>query len=92
MIDKSIPGDHDIRYYPIIDIVTRTCAYTNHTILAEALETWPMEYLEEIVPHIFHLRNGDAIQAEISCPRCGQRMEHYIDYNKQAVYLCSHCL
>ena len=49
-------------------------------------------YLEEIVPHIFHLRGGDAIRAEISCPRCGQRMEHYIDYNKEAVYLCSHCL
>ena len=32
--------------------VTATCAYTNHTILAEALETWPMDYLEEVVPHL----------------------------------------
>ncbi len=35
-----------------IDIVTKTCAYTNHTILAEALEKWPMDYLEEVVPHL----------------------------------------
>ncbi|MFI3199974.1 MAG: glycogen/starch/alpha-glucan phosphorylase [Eubacteriales bacterium] len=33
-----------------IDIVSKTCAYTNHTILAEALEKWPMNYLEKVVP------------------------------------------
>lgn len=33
--------------------VSATCAYTNHTILAEALEKWPMDYLEEVVPHLF---------------------------------------
>ena len=32
--------------------VSKTCAYTNHTILAEALEKWPMEYLEEVVPNL----------------------------------------
>ncbi len=35
-----------------IEIVTNTCAYTNHTILAEALEKWPLSYLEEVVPHL----------------------------------------
>ena len=35
-----------------IEIVTKTCAYTNHTILAEALEKWPMEYLKKIVPQL----------------------------------------
>lgn len=35
-----------------ITIVSQTCAYTNHTILAEALEKWPLEYLEETVPHL----------------------------------------
>lgn len=35
-----------------IEIVTKTCAYTNHTILAEALEKWPIEYLEKVVPHL----------------------------------------
>ena len=35
-----------------IATVSKTCAYTNHTILAEALEKWPMDYLEEVVPHL----------------------------------------
>ena len=35
-----------------ISIVSKTCAYTNHTILAEALEKWPMDYMEEVVPHL----------------------------------------
>lgn len=33
-----------------VSVVSRTCAYTNHTILAEALETWPLSYLEKVVP------------------------------------------
>ena len=35
-----------------IDIVSKTCAYTNHTILAEALEKWPIHYLEKVVPQL----------------------------------------
>ncbi len=35
-----------------IQVVSKTCAYTNHTILAEALETWPLEYLEKVVPQL----------------------------------------
>lgn len=35
-----------------IDIVSKTCAYTNHTILAEALEKWPLKYLEKAVPQL----------------------------------------
>ena len=35
-----------------IEIVTKTCAYTNHTILAEALEKWPIDYLEKAVPQL----------------------------------------
>lgn len=35
-----------------IDIVRRTCAYTNHTILAEALEKWPISYLQKAVPQL----------------------------------------
>ena len=35
-----------------IDVVSKTCAYTNHTILAEALEKWPLEYLEKVVPQL----------------------------------------
>jgi starch phosphorylase len=35
-----------------IEVVSKTCAYTNHTILAEALEKWPLEYLEKVVPQL----------------------------------------
>lgn len=35
-----------------IEIVSKTCAYTNHTILAEALEKWPMHYLKKVVPQL----------------------------------------
>ncbi len=35
-----------------IEVVSRTCAYTNHTILAEALEKWPLAYLEKVVPQL----------------------------------------
>lgn len=35
-----------------IAVVKKVCAYTNHTILAEALEKWPIDYLEEVVPHL----------------------------------------
>lgn len=35
-----------------VDVVARSCAYTNHTILAEALEKWPLSYLEQVVPQL----------------------------------------
>ncbi len=35
-----------------IEVVSRTCAYTNHTILAEALEKWPVDYLKKVVPQL----------------------------------------
>ncbi len=35
-----------------IEIVSKTCAYTNHTILSEALEKWPIGYLNKVVPHL----------------------------------------
>lgn len=44
-----------ILMYEAIDIVTQTCAYTNHTILAEALETWPYAYMKKVVPHLMDI-------------------------------------
>ena len=35
-----------------IEVVSKTCAYTNHTILAEALEKWPVYYLKKVVPQL----------------------------------------
>ena len=45
-------GIHGFTMDEAIQLVTNTCAYTNHTILAEALEKWPMDYMEEVVPHL----------------------------------------
>lgn len=44
-----------------VEIVSHTCAYTNHTILAEALEKWPLAYLEKAVPQLVPIiKNLDA--------------------------------
>ena len=43
---RGIPEDE------AVEIVVKVCAYTNHTILAEALEKWPVAYLERAVPHL----------------------------------------
>ena len=52
-----------------IDVVTKTCAYTNHTILAEALEKWPIDYLAEVVPHLIPIiRELDARVREKKYP------------------------
>lgn len=42
----------NIDFNEAIEIVEKTCAYTNHTILAEALEKWPVSYLEQVAPQI----------------------------------------
>ena len=54
-----------------VDVVRKTCAYTNHTILAEALEKWPVSYLEKVVPHLMPIiRDLDArVKREISTMR-----------------------
>ena len=46
-----------------MEIVAKTCAYTNHTILAEALEKWPIAYLQKVVPQllpIIHILDNEA--------------------------------
>lgn len=45
-------GVHGIEFNEAVQIVTDTCAYTNHTILAEALEKWPRHYLDTVVPQL----------------------------------------
>ena len=41
-----------IAFDEAVEIVSEVCAYTNHTILAEALEKWPLHYLEKVVPQL----------------------------------------
>ena len=45
-------GERGIDFDEAAEIVSHVCAYTNHTILAESLEKWPIHYLEDIVPQL----------------------------------------
>ena len=49
---RILTGQEGFTMDEAIAVVSRTCAYTNHTILAEALEKWPLAYLEEVVPQL----------------------------------------
>ena len=44
--------EKEIEFEEAVEIVTKVCAYTNHTILAEALEKWPKHFLETVVPQL----------------------------------------
>ena len=44
--------EEDFNMSEAIAVVSKTCAYTNHTILAEALEKWPLKYLRKVVPQL----------------------------------------
>ena len=45
-------GERGIKFDEAVEIVRSMTAYTNHTLLAEALEKWPLHYLEQVVPHL----------------------------------------
>ena len=49
---RILRDEKGIDFDEAVDIVSKCCAYTNHTILAEALEKWPIKYLKEIVPQL----------------------------------------
>lgn len=58
-------GEHGIGTGEALDIIQGVCGYTNHTILAEALETWPLSYLERAVPQLVPIiQELDAIAAK----------------------------
>ena len=61
---------HGIDFAEAVTIVQGMTGYTNHTILAEALEKWPLAYLEEVVPHlVVIIKDLDAlVRAEYSEP------------------------
>ena len=58
------------------DIVTKTFAYTNHTVMAEALEKWSCDLLKSVVPRIF------SIIVEINNRYCASLWERYHDHKK----------
>ena len=56
-----------------VKIVVKTCAYTNHTILAEALEKWPVRYLKKVVPQLIPII--EALNAIISEKYSDERVQ-----------------
>ncbi len=49
---RLLTWDEGFTMEDAINVVKKTCAYTNHTILAEALEKWPLDYLNKVVPQL----------------------------------------
>ena len=49
---RLLTTEHGMEMDDAIEIVSHCCAYTNHTILAEALEKWPVEFFKEAVPQL----------------------------------------
>lgn len=62
---RILMKDYSMEFEKAVEIVSNMTGYTNHTILAEALEKWPVEYLEEAVPEIVEIiRKLDEIVKE----------------------------
>ncbi|MCC9878084.1 glycogen/starch/alpha-glucan family phosphorylase, partial [Streptococcus agalactiae] len=49
---RLLTEKHGFEFDEAVSVVRNMVGYTNHTILAEALEKWPLEYLNEVVPHL----------------------------------------
>ncbi|HEM2809924.1 TPA: glycogen/starch/alpha-glucan family phosphorylase [Streptococcus suis] len=62
---RLLTEKHGIEFAEAVAIVKNMTGYTNHTILAEALEKWPLEFLEEVVPHLVGIiKELDALVAQ----------------------------
>ncbi|MGQ7409757.1 glycogen/starch/alpha-glucan family phosphorylase [Streptococcus suis] len=62
---RLLTEKHGLDFAEAVAIVKNMTGYTNHTILAEALEKWPLEFLEEVVPHLVPIiKELDALVAQ----------------------------
>ncbi len=52
---RILMDEYDYTWDQAWDIVTHTCAYTNHTLLAEALEKWPISIIEPVLPRVYQI-------------------------------------
>ncbi|MCD8214995.1 MAG: glycogen/starch/alpha-glucan phosphorylase [Clostridiales bacterium] len=68
---RVLVDENDIPWNQAWDITTRTCAYTNHTIMSEALEKWPMDLFSRLLPRIY------MIVEEINRRFCAELIKKY---------------
>ena len=52
---RVLMDDYYLTWEEAWEITTKTCAYTNHTIMAEALEKWPIELFSRLLPRIYQI-------------------------------------
>jgi len=52
---RILMDDHYLTWDEAWDVTTKVCAYTNHTIMAEALEKWPIELFSRLLPRIYQI-------------------------------------
>ena len=73
---RILIDEYDLTWDNAWKITTKTCAYTNHTILAEALEKWPVDIFQPVLPRIYQ------IVEEINKRFCGELLEKGYDQEK----------
>lgn len=52
---RILMDDYNLSWDEAWDVTTKTCAYTNHTIMSEALEKWPLELFSRLLPRIYQI-------------------------------------
>lgn len=52
---RILMDEYNLEWVEAWDVVTKTCAYTNHTIMAEALEKWPIELFSRLLPRVYQI-------------------------------------
>lgn len=65
---RLLMSEHGLEFEPAFDIIRKTFAYTNHTVMTEALEKWDIELFRETLPHVFPYveQINDALFRELS--------------------------
>ena len=52
---RILLDDYDLTWEEAWEVTTKTCAYTNHTIMAEALEKWPIDLFSRLLPRVYQI-------------------------------------